>query len=479
MSDKIVNIAKNTSYYTFALIMQKVVSFTYFAILARNLAPEDLGKYYFAISFTTIFAIFIDVGLVNVLTRETAKRQEDAKKLLGAVLAIKMPLALLSLMAVFGLASFSSYSGMIKTLIYLSSISMVLDSFTVTFYSVMRGHHNLKFESFGVFFYQVVIMTIGLTSLYSGLPLTWLMLALVFASVFNFVYSFIVLLFKWKIFPGPRYDSVLIKSIISIAVPFAIFAILQRLFMYLDSVFLQILAGEKYVGLYQVPFKIIFALQFLPMAFVASLYPAFASYWKNNREQLPISFARAINYLMIISVPLSVGVIFLADRIIAIFKSEYVEAVLPLQIVIASVIFIFLNFPIGSLLNACDRQKTNTKIMATGLIISVALNLLLIPKIQVVGAAITVLTTNMIMFILGMYNVKSIIQYRYKQNVLVLTKVLASSLMMAVFVLFLRDKLNIFLLVPLAGIVYFLFLYLLKGIRREDIGSVLKSFLKS
>lgn len=71
--NKIKNIAKNTSYLTLALVIQKVISFLYFVILARNLDPEFLGKYYFAISFTTIFAIFIDFGLVNYLTRETAK----------------------------------------------------------------------------------------------------------------------------------------------------------------------------------------------------------------------------------------------------------------------------------------------------------------------------------------------------------------------------------------------------------------------
>ena len=64
---KIQSIAKNTSYFTLALIIQKVISFAYFAVLARNLAPAELGQYYLAISFTTIFAIFVDLGLANIL----------------------------------------------------------------------------------------------------------------------------------------------------------------------------------------------------------------------------------------------------------------------------------------------------------------------------------------------------------------------------------------------------------------------------
>ena len=51
---KINNIARNTSYLTLALILQKIISFTYFTLLARYVGPVSLGKYYFAISFTTI-----------------------------------------------------------------------------------------------------------------------------------------------------------------------------------------------------------------------------------------------------------------------------------------------------------------------------------------------------------------------------------------------------------------------------------------
>jgi O-antigen/teichoic acid export membrane protein len=67
------NIAKNTSYFTLALIIQKVITFSYFTILARNLDPDYLGKYFLAISITTMFSVIIDIGLSNLLTREVAK----------------------------------------------------------------------------------------------------------------------------------------------------------------------------------------------------------------------------------------------------------------------------------------------------------------------------------------------------------------------------------------------------------------------
>ena len=263
------------------------------------------------------------------------------------------------------------------------------------------------------------------------------------ASVFNFIYSTILVRFKWRIKITPKINKELIRLIIKIAVPFGLFAIFQKLFLYLDTVLLSMLAGDRYVGLYQIAFKIIFALQFLPLAFIASLYPAFASYWKENREQLVITFERAMNYLIIISLPISAGIIILADKIILLFSEGYADAVLPLQLIMVSLIFVFLNFPVGSLLNACDKQRVNTINMGIVLAISVFLNLILIPIYKTIGASITVIIANLTMFILGMYQVPKIIAYRPKKIISTFLKVFVSAIIMAAAAAYLKSFINI------------------------------------
>lgn len=484
MSEKISNIAKNTSYFTFALILQKIISFSYFILIARALGPADLGKYYFAISFTTIFAIFIDFGLANVLTREVAKTKSMAQDLLNSVLAIKIPLTVLSLLSAIVLINLLGYSQIIKQLVYLSAICMILDSFTLTFFAVIRGFHNLLFESIASVIFQLIVLFLGLTILRLGLGLNWLMAALVTASVFNFFYSSTLIKRKWKLrlnwilffqFIRKKADLALIKLIIKITIPFGLFAVFQKIYLYLDTVLLSILSEDKEVGLYQIAFKIIFALQFLPMAFMASLYPAFASYWTHNKKQLAVTFERAINYLIIISLPISVGIIVLADKIILIFKSDYTAAVLPLQIIMASLFFIFLNFPIGSLLNACEKQKINTINMAIVLTASVILNIILIPKLQTVGAAITVVITNGLMFVLGMRWIPSIIKYRPLKILSTFFKAAFAISIMATLILLLKPMLNVFVIIILAGFVYFIALFLLGGFKKEDVISIWKS----
>ncbi|MCF7860327.1 flippase [Patescibacteria group bacterium] len=475
--NKVANIAKNTSYLTLALVIQKVISFSYFIILARFLGLESLGQYYTAISFTTIFSIFIDFGFANVLTREVAKNQEQASDWLRSVLGIKLMLAAVTIVAAV-LVAYFAYDPKLLLLIVVSCLSMFLDSFTTTFFAVVRGFHNLKFESIASVIFQFIVLGLGYLLMRAGYPLFYLLLAIVVASLFNFLYSAAIVKKYLHLKIRPQWNLDKIKLIFNISWPFALYQIFQRLFTYLDTLLLGFIAGYGEVGLYQIAFKIIFALQFLPMAFNASLYPAMSAYWQNNREQLLISFERAINYLLIISLPIIFGIFALADKIVPLFKAGP-EAVWPLRISILALVFIFLNFPVGALLNACDRQRRNTANMAIVTFVSLGLNLFFIPQWQALGASITVLISNFLMLLLGLFSMRGLIVYRPAKNAKTLLAALSSAFLMALIIYFFKQYVHIFIAVIIGGIIYFVALMPLGGIKKADIRSIITSFRRS
>ncbi|MGE5426022.1 MAG: flippase [Bacillota bacterium] len=472
--NKVANIAKNTSYLTLALIIQKIISFSYFILLARYLGFESLGQYYTAISFTTIFSILIDLGFANALTREVAKYSEKASEMLSSVLSMKFVLAAGTLLLAL-LVAFFAYDLRLVLLIAVSALSMVLDSFTATFFAVIRGFHNLKYESISSVIFQLIVFIAGYAVLRSGGPMTLLLGTLVLASAFNFIYSALILRTKLGVSLKPKWQAKIARQVFAISWPFALYNVFQRLFTYLDSLLLGFYSGFVQVGIYQIAFKIIFALQFLPMAFTASLYPAMSSYWLNNRDQLRISFERAINYLIIISLPIIFGVFSLAEEIVPLFKAGD-EAVWPLRISIVALFFIFLNFPLGSLLNACDRQRRNTRNMGLAAIASILLNLLLIPRWQALGASMTVLASNCLMLILGAISARGLISYSPKKNLIVLVKSLGASMLMGVAAYYGGQRINVFLAVIAGAAVYFASLFALGGLRKADIISIASSF---
>lgn len=472
---KINNIARNTSYLTLALIFQKILSFTYFTLIARNIGAENLGKYYFAISLASIFAIFIDFGLSNVATREIAKNQEKAQNLMSSIIGFKIPASIIIFLVIAFVVNIFNYPDLTKNLVYLATICVILDSFSLTFFSIVRGFHNLLYESIGSVIFQLLVLVSGLSFLKMGFGLEWLMVALIIASSYYFLYFGWICFFKFKIKLTPKFDYKYIKTLFIVSIPFGMYAIFQKIYTFLDTVLLSILAGDIHVGLYQVAFKIVNALHFLPMAFTAALYPAFATYWVKNRQQLTISFERAMNYLIIIAMPIAAGIICLADKIILIFKQgEFSNSIIPLQIIMVAVIFIFLNHPIGSLLNASDNQKFNTKIMGIGLLASIILNIILIPHFHTSGASTTVVITNFLMFAFGIKKITEITDYSKTKLLKIFIKTIVAALSMGALAIYLKTFLSIFIVIPICGVVYFTILFVLGGYKKEDIFSILQ-----
>jgi len=469
-------VAKNTSYYTVALIIQKIISFGYFSYLAVQIGAGNLGKYTFALSFTTIFAVLIDIGLANVITREVAKFQDKAGQYLAAVLAIKLPLAVITYLIVIGLINLLGNPVITRQLVYISGLIMVVDSFTLTFYAIFRGFHNLKVESLGTIIFQILVAGSGIILVQITHDVRILILAVLLGSTFNLFYSMALLFKKLKIHLSFKLDKAILKSLLLITIPFALAGIFTRVYGYIDSVFLHQFISDVAVGHYSIPYKITFALQFIPLAFIAALYPAFTAFFNESREMLKFAFQRSVIYLSIIAVPIALGVISLADKVIVnIYSEEYLPSILPLKILMISLPFLFINFPLGALLNACNRQIRNTVNIGVVMLINVVLNLILIPKLGVVGAATASTFSTLLMFSLQIYAARQIIKLGDRPLLRQLCKVILAGVAMYLTLLFFKTTVHYLLLIPFGACVFFIILFVTKGFTIHELKDLLKS----
>jgi O-antigen/teichoic acid export membrane protein len=472
-------IAKNATFLTAAYVIQKLFSFVYFIFVARMIGVDNVGKYIFALSFTTIFSVFIDLGLSSVLTRETAKDQSKSSEYLNNILGVKILLSLITYFVAAVLINVLDYSSLTKSLVYIAGLIMVVDSFNLSFYAVLRGYQNLKFESIGIVIGQAITVSIGLTGLFLKFPLYILIIALLGSSLFNFLLALFVLEKKIKIKPGLVLDEKVIYGLFKIALPFGIAAIFTRVYGYIDSVILSMLAGDKAVGWYGVAYKLTFALQFVPAAFAAAIFPAMSSYYACSKELLAKTFEKSMFYLMIISVPISFGVLALSDKIILkIYGVAYAPAIIPLEILICSLVFIFLNFPIGSLLNACDYQTKNTINLGIAMVINIILNIILIPKYSYIGASIASIVSSALLFALGLHYVPKIIEYNKNFLYKVFFKTLFASILMASWIVYLLPKVNFLVLIPIGALIYVVIMLLIGGFKKHDIIVVYEALVR-
>ncbi|MEK7511702.1 MAG: flippase [Patescibacteria group bacterium] len=472
-------VTRNTAYLTASYVGQKILSFFYFVMVARFIGVEDLGKYTFAFAFTTLFAVCVDLGFTSALIRESVRFIDKSSQYLSNVLWVKLGLGIIMYGVIVVLVNVMGYPEITKQLVYISGVNMIFDQLSLTFWGLFRSHQNLKIESISVVINQAIIVVVGLIVLFLKLPLVYLMLPFFCASAFSLIYSGWSVRTKLRVKYWPTFDKEIIIFLLKLAAPFALVAIFSRVYGHIDSIMLSKLAGDKAVGWYSVAMKIPVALQFIPAALAAAIFPAFSKHFVNDKIQLKQTFDRVMKFLMMAVIPLSIGGALLARPVILFFYGQaFAPAILPLQILMLGLTFIFLNFPLGSLLNSCNRQVANTILVGATMLMNIALNVWLIPKYSFVGAATAFLFSHTFLFIAGMIVASRIIPYGKMSLIIDTFKSFISVTAMGFAIYFLRN-LHFLFLIAIGVFVYFIVMFILRGLRMSDIEFFYQSIFKN
>lgn len=380
-------LVKNTIWLMMATMGQKVVAFLAFYLIARLTGPEITGSYFFGVSVTSIFVVFSDLGMTPVIIRALAGNREDAEHLLGTALRLKFFLVPMAVIASLSYGFLTNQPPVIMGTIALACVAMSADAFHLILYGSLRGKQNLKPEALGMFIGQVLSGLAGVTAALMHWGPMGLAGALMFGSLWNVLWAFKNLgKYNIHILPG---QWLFVKKMAYEAWPFAVAGLAVKVYSYIDSLMLHAYQGSVAVGYYAVAYKMTYAMQFLPLTFTAALYPALSSaYAKKEHEELKKVFIGSLRFMALASFPIAAGLSALAPRLIEFFYGQRFMGSIPAMEVLPWVLIpIFMDFPVGALLNGTQKAHLKTLAMVITMIINVALNFVLVPKFGPLGAA--------------------------------------------------------------------------------------------
>ncbi len=455
------SVAQNTSFLTIASIMQKIVSFVYFTIVARIIGVGNTGSYFFAITFTTIFTVVADFGMGPILTREAAKFSNRVNDYMNTVLASKILFGIIAYFLVVFFVVILKYPLDLRNLILLSGVTMFFDNLQSNFFSIFRAQKDLVYESVAIVISQILTMIIGTTALLFHGSLIWLIAAYTIPSAIIVLYGafFVKRVYHFRI--RPMVDREIFKQFLLLALPFALAGLLGRLYSYSDSLIMSKLLTPQDLGWWSVPYKVTFAFQFIPAALSASVYPAMSSFTVTDPGKIGELFVRAWKYLFIIIFPLSLGLIAVARPVIVrLYGVQYLPSVPVFRILLVSLFFSYLTIISGSLLNATNHQKIQTGLIAIVLVVNVILNLILIPKFGIIGAAYVALFSNILLWLLGLMFIRRVIVLPGQKLLRNAAHILSLAIVMSVLVYLLTLHFSIILTIPIGAAVYGALLFL-------------------
>ncbi len=380
-------VAKNAAWLIAATALNKVVAFVTFALVARLTGAQITGTYFYGVSVTSVFVILADLGMTPVVIRAIAAGRDDASKLTAAAFRAKSFLAPVAILCALGYGVATHADAVTMATIAIACLVMTADTVHLTLYGTLRGRQDLKPESIGMLVGQLLTALGSISAAVFGLGAPGLAAGLLMGSLWNVGWSWSQTRAMGIRFISPSRTD--LRMLAREAVPFAIAGIAVKLYSYVDSLLIHAYHGAAAVGLYAVAYKMTYALQFLPLTFTAALYPALAAAWsRKEHTQLKQTFTGSLRLMAAVGFPLSAGLSALAPRIIPlVYGNAFLGAVAPFEILPWVLLPIFMDFPVGSLLNATHRAHLKTTAMVGTVLINVVLNAVLVPSMGPVGAA--------------------------------------------------------------------------------------------
>ncbi len=470
-------VLKNTSILTVSQIISFIFIFFYTIYIARYLGAGGFGILSFAIAVSGIFSILADLGLSILTVREVARDKSLAQKYLGNAIIIKIILAVISFSLIVLVINLLNYPHETVTVVYFVALSTILNSFFGLFYSIFQAHEKMEFQSIGQILNSILMFSGVIIAIKVGLDVVGFSFIYVLSSFITLIFVLIVYVWKFSL-PVIEIDTIFWKRILKEALPFGLAGIFVTIYYWIDSVMLSIMVGNEIVGWYNAAYRFIYIFLSFHTIFIISIFPVLSSFYKTSKESLKFAYERSFKYMLIITVPIAVFVTILANKIIfLIFGPSYIPSVIALQILIWTIVFMFVNGLSGNFLGSINKQPIVTKITAIGAITNIILNILLIPKFSYIGSSFATVITELVIMPILIYIVWKNQYTNLIPLIKDLPKIIFSSVIMLIYIIYFNN-LNLFILIITASIIYFGVIFITKTLDEDDI-QILKSIIKS
>jgi len=449
-----------------------ISSFLIFVLLiytARILGATEYGKFTFALAFVALFGIFQDFGLPYTVTREFSREKEREREFYS-VLSLKIVLSSLALILIIISSFFITPDPVIQKIILILALFGLISGFTAIFYAFFQARQRMEYQAWTTILESALITAIGLFVLFNFPSVENLSYSYLFASLAALI--FVSLFFHFRVFPlRIRWQKIIWQRFLKMSWPLALTGLFVVIYTYTDSVMMGFWNQITEVGWYGAAYKIINVV-LIPVGLIsASFYPVLGKFFKESKEKLQDALNSQIKIMILLAFPLMVGGITLAPKIINfIYGLNFSPSILALQILIIMAGIVFLSNPFYFLLIASNQQKKIFYITGSSAIINIILNLLLIPRFTLYGAATATLISCFIMFILVLFSVKyftPVSLFNFQLTKTLIFAVLATGLMYFLIKQPFVYNLNIILTIISGTLIYFLTFFIFQKIAKK------------
>jgi len=363
---------------------------------------KDYGIYASLFSFSIILNIILDFGITNFNSRNIAQNSQQLRKYFSNAVVLKFLLGVLYALLCFAFAYVLSYTPRQYYLLLFLVINQFFLSFILYLRSNLTGLHLFKADSaISVTDRTIAIILCGALLIFHSddnpFKIEWFIYAQTISYAVTFLIAFFIVLAQAK-FIRLAFNIRFLLLIVKQSFPYALLILLMSLYTRVDIVMIERLLpdGATQAGIYVQAFRILDAVTMFGLLFANILLPMFSRMIGKNEkiEQLAV-----LSYFLIMvpTLTFSIGAVFYSNEIMqALYKEHFESSAQIFSILILGFIAFSTTYIFGTLLTANSSLKLLNYMAAGGMALNIILNLILIPKLEAWGAALSSLITQSI-----------------------------------------------------------------------------------
>lgn len=400
-------IAKESTISFVGLGYGQFVRYLFTALLARLVGVQFLGIYSLGNSITNIAGVLskagTDVGLMRYISRRDIEKDRETIKTdirstlkMGLIFSIIIMLTQIILSGWLAENVFEE-SSLLRIVLIVYAVSIPFTALMTIATFATQGFQLLKYKVFVEYILNPTVLIVSMIFVYFVFSSE---LAIILPTLLTGIVGFIVANYFLKKVAGVNILNIgkinFNKKILTYSLPIMFTMILGTLLHWMDIIMLGYFTNLETVGLYHPAVRTAGLQQSILIAFAGIYAPMFSKYYaQNNIIGMHHIYKLVTRWILTLVTPIFILIFLFSTKIMLLFGADFIQSS-EVLIILAIGTSIFAIFGVSSTaLVVSGYQKLNLINALSATIINICLNIILIPKYGIIGAAWATLSSMM------------------------------------------------------------------------------------
>ncbi len=310
------SVARNTIYLSAAQGIRILLAFALILYIANFYGVVWQGKFSILLAFLNIFMVLASFGMPRLITREVARDYDTGNRYFWSGLIAQGGTTLMFMVIMVVVVALMPYPEDTKQMLWLAVLALPLFSIYSLAGALLRAHERMQYLVYAEVLSAAAQLIVAVVLLSAGagvLALAVIRIAGIGLAALVVLISTLALHLIGRPLINLRFAWQLLRESFDFFGMAAFDAALQRL----DILVLSVVAGEAATGIYDAAFQLIKVLMVLVLSFTDAIYPALSRLYLQARDRFAMAASKALQYGLILILPVAVGITVLAPELIA------------------------------------------------------------------------------------------------------------------------------------------------------------------